>query len=171
MDVNIPIFSLAQISLVNNGDYTPSYSFELPNTDAPCSGGVIYWKSPRGGWEVFGMSLADEKHTHNYKGRIAVGLFETTKYSGGGSPYVSPSYTSVDQNYSVNLKVLSRSVSELEGLSEISGSPAVYFKRTDTSRLELMRVASVSAPIQTMINGGDFSTVLKRISNQSQRVR
>jgi hypothetical protein len=169
----IPFFTLKDLSTVTV-DLTPNVSMTTPTEGLGSTnncGGILYWKSKKGGWESFGMDLADEKRTHNYKGRVAVSLFESTQWSGGGDAYIQPSYTSIDSNYSVSLKCLSRSVEDLEALSHVSGSPAIYYQRTSTSRLELMRASSISSPIQTHIQGGDFSVVLKRISNQSQRVR
>jgi hypothetical protein len=170
----IPFFTLKDISLTTMIDRTPDVSIITPSEALGSTkncGGIIHWKSKKGGWESFGMDIYDDKKSHAYKGRIAVGLFESTSYSGGGNPYVQPSYTSVESNYSVNLKCLSRNVDDLIGLSEISGSPAIYYQKTATSKLELMRASSVTAPIKTYIQGGDFSVVLKRISNQSQRSR
>lgn len=173
MGVVIPFFTLKDLS-TSTVDLTPNVSITTPTESLGSKnncGGVIYWKSKRGGWEMFGMDIYDDKKSHTYKGRISVGFFESTIYSGGGSHYVQPSYASVESNYSVNLKSLSRSVDDLIGLSELSGSAAVYYKKNASSNLELMRASSVVAPIQTHIQGGDFSLVLKRISNQSQRAR
>jgi len=169
----VPFWRLRDIT-TNITNYTPycQISTAHENLGSTCNnGGVLYWKSKRGGWEVFGMDLYNDKKAHNYKGRIAVGLFDSTNPTGGGKRYMQSSYTSVDENFSTTVKALSRSVEDLIGLAEISGSPAVYYQKTETSPLEMMRVSSVSAPVSTHIQGGDFSVVLKRISNNSQRVR
>jgi len=166
-------FVLKQISAVSDDDYSPTSGFTSvaeANNNCP-KGGVIHWKSKLGGWMSWGMDLKTITKSHKYMGQLGVGMFESTNWSGGGNPFTQVDYTGSTSGETVSLKSLSRSVSELIGLSEINGTPAVYFQRTPTSKLELMRLSSASAPIKTYINGGDFSVSLKSISSTEQKVK
>jgi len=166
-------FVLKQISAVLDSDYSPSSSISSiteVNNNCP-NGGVIHWKSKLGGWMSWGMDLKTVSKSHSYMGNLDVGMFESTIWSGGGNSFAQVNYTGSTSGETVSLKSLSRSVSELIGLSEINGTPAVYFQRTSSSKLELMRLASASAPIKTYINGGDFSVSLKNISSTEYKVK
>ena len=168
--------TLKQISSVTNSNYKPSVSLvSQPDGTNPCEG-VVYYKSKLGGWMSLGVDLKRETKTHAYEGaRLSVGMFESTSYSGGGNPYIGANYVGTSSGLTLNLKTLSLNKETLEALSEIAGSPAVYYQRpnglgstsapANTAMLELMRMTSATAPISTMIMGGDFSLSLSRISD------
>lgn len=165
----IPTFTLKQISAVVDSNYSPNVvTTTVPGTNSPCEG-VIYWKSKLGGWMSWGMDIKVESKGHNVMGDLSVGMFESTSYTGGGNIYSQADYTTSSSSLSINLKSLTLSAEELIAVSEIAGSPVVYYRRSTTTplssdRIELMRMTSASAPIKTHINGGDFSVGLSRIS-------
>ena len=168
-----PTYTLKQISSVVDDDYTPTRVSSLitsTSSNVPC-GGVIHWKSKLGGWMSWGMDIKNETKSHSYNGNISVGMFESTSYTGGGDIYASVDYVGASSGLKISLKSLSVSAYNLIGLSEIAGSPVVYFQRDSSSRLELMRMTSVSAPIKTHINGGDFTVSLSRISKTEHKTK
>ncbi len=175
-----PVFTLKQISSVTNDDYRPTSSLTRGTDTNPCEG-VVYWKSKLGGWMMLGIDLKTETKTHSYEGaRLGVGMFESTSYSGGGNPYVGANYVGTSSGLTLNLKTLSLGKETLEALSEIAGSPAVYYQRPYTGgasltpsdeSIELMRMTSATAPIRTMIMGGDFSLSLSRISDIEYKIK
>lgn len=167
----LPTFTLKDISSVSNSDYSPtSASTVLTLGKEPCEGRII-WKSKLGSWVSWGMNLKTSSLKSSYQGNLSTGMFESTDFLGGGDPYVSVNYTSVSSSNSISLKCLSLTAEELIGVSEISGSPAVYYQKSISSRLELMRLTASSAPIKTHINGGDFSVSLSDIYKQNHRVK
>jgi len=133
----------------------------------PC-GGMLIWKSRYGGWMYWGMDIATRSGRGSYSGNLAVGMFEATP---GGNPYVQADYSKIDSTYSLSLKALTLTNDELEAVSGIVNSVAVYYMRNSTAKLELMRVSSATAPISTLIGGGDFSVSLNSISTSSQKAR
>ncbi len=164
-------YTLKDISLVTNSNYSPNSSLVSVTTGTePCEG-VIHWKSKLGGWQSWGMNLANIKNRHAYEGSITIGMFESTSSSGGGDAYIPVDYTGVSSSFSISLKSLSISADILKGLAEINGTPTVYYQPTPTSRLELMRLTSATAPVKSLIQGGDFSVSLKGISKTKQRVK
>jgi hypothetical protein len=168
---SVPSFTLKDISLVTDSNYAPTSSeLSITTGEEPCEG-VIHFKSKLGAWVSWGMNLASVSKSHSYNGNISIGMFESTSYGGGGSPYVPVDYTGSSTSFSISLKSLSLSADILKSLAEINGTPAVYYQATPTSKLELMRLTSASAPIKSLIQGGDFTVSLKRISQTSSRVR
>lgn len=135
---------------------------EFPN------GGVLYWKSRFGGWMFWGFDIQDDNSTNSYEGDLVVSLFESTKRS-EGDPYIPVNYISISSDYSVQLKSIGLSNLELLAVSGIISSPAVYFAKDNSGKLELMRASSVSAPLRNLAKGGDFSVTLKSISSNSQK--
>lgn len=133
----------------------------------PC-GGMLIWKSRFGGWMYWGMDIATRTQSSSYRGDLEVGMFEATAL---GNPYIQTDYTKIDSSYSITLKALTLTNDELESVAGITNSVAVYYMRNSTAKLELMRVSSASAPISTLIGGGDFSVSLKSISTSSQKAR
>ena len=133
----------------------------------PC-GGMLIWKSRFSGWMYWGMRIAIITPSKSYSGNLNVGLFEA---NANGNPYVQTDYTEITSSYNISLKDLSLSVNELKAVAGIIDSPAVYYMRDSSSKLELMRVTDAIAPINTLIGGGDFSVNLKNISQSSQKAR
>mgnify|MGYP003652608786 CR=1 FL=1 len=167
----IPEFRLKEISTVTDDDYSPDADTSSPSDGLdPCSG-AIFWKSKLGGWMVWGMDLKNITNSHKYMGQLSVGMFESTIPTGGGTPYVQTNYTGTSSGQKIKLKSLSVSAEHLKALAEIAGSPAVYYQRHYTSKLELMKMDSSSAPIKSHINGGDFSVSLSSISTMEQKVK
>ena len=174
----IPTFTLKQISSVSDDDYRPTSattSITANSYNVPCEG-VVYWKSKRGGWMSWGIDLKTENNSHQTVGSLDVGMFESTSYSGGGNIYSQADYTGTTSGLTLNLKSLSLTKDELLAVSEIAGSPAVYYRRKENTpsssdRIELMRMTSVSAPIRTHIMGGDFSISLSRISTTEHKIK
>ena len=174
----IPVFSLKEISSVSDNDYRPTATTtSITNTgdNVPCEG-VIYWKSKRGGWMSWGIDLKTENKSHQTMGSLNVGMFESTSYSGGGDIYSQADYIGTTSGLTLNLKSLSLTKDELLAVSEIAGSPAVYYRRgesvpSSSDRIELMRMTSATAPIRTHIMGGDFSISLARISTIEYKIK
>lgn len=137
----------------------------------PACAGQLIWKSRYGGWSTWGFKMKKEKTNQKYTGSIQVGMFNSTDTSGGGSPFVPVDYTGIETTYTIDLKQLHLSSSELRAAHGIMSSPAVYFMKDNSGSLELMRVAGASAPLDSKANGGDFSVTLKSISTTSQNTR
>lgn len=176
-----PLFTLKQISSVSDDDYRPRVDETVAVTGSnPCEG-VVYWKSKLGGWMMIGIDLKVENKSHSYDGAtLSVGMFESTSYSGGGDPYVGANYVGTSSGLSLNLKTLSLDKDTLKAISDIAGSPAVYYQRPyrgglssvpNDESIELMRMTSSSAPVSTMIMGGDFSLSLSRISDIEYKIK
>ena len=174
-DYNLGGYSYAQYALkniasVSNSDYSPTRSkvnVTATSTNKPCEG-VIHYKSKLSGWCSFGMDISSEDRKGKYNGKIARKSFSSTQEV-NGNPFVQVNYTSVEFGYTVKLKTLSLDSSVLGELSGIQGSLAVYYQRTPTSRLELMKLNTASTPINSLTGGGDFSVSLKSVLSQSQR--
>ena len=166
---NYPNISTVLVDTSSGSAFSPTTTITTEATAAfePC-GGMLIWKSRFGGWMYWGMDIATRKNSKKYGGNLTVGLFEATD---SGNPYVAVDYTEIDTSYSITLKALSLNNDELEAVSGISSSPAVYYMRNSTAKLELMRLSSSSSPISTLIGGGDFSVSLKSISTSSQKAR
>lgn len=171
-----PIFTLKQISSVSDDDYTPTVSETVATTgNNPCEG-VVYWKSKLGGWMMIGVDIKTETKSHKYNGSLSNGMFESTSYSGGGDIYVPTNYMGTSSNLTLNLKTLSLDSEVLKAISEIAGSPAVYYRRpsripSSDDSIELMRMTSSNAPIKTHIGGGDFTIGLTRISSVGYKTK
>lgn len=133
----------------------------------PC-GGMLIWKSRYGGWMYWGMDIAVETPKGSYEGSLNVGMFEAND---NGNVYVEADYVSISNSYSYNLKAMTLEVDELKAVAGIANSPAIYYMKDSSATLELMRVTSVSAPISTLIGGGDFQVSLQSISSTSHKVR
>lgn len=134
----------------------------------PC-GGFLIWKSRFGGWCFWGFDIKTERTSHKYSGSLDVGMFESTQQV-GGNPFVESNYTGVSSTYSKTFKALSLSSNELKAVSGINSSPAIYQVFED-GRVELMRLVSATAPIDTKSNGGDFTVSLKSISTTYQKTK
>ena len=165
-----PVFSLRQISSVTNSNYSVITQYDTAQGSESCEGRII-WKSKLGGWMYWGMNLKTSKINGSHSGNIDNGMFESTVFSGGGSVYIPVNYTSVKSSNSITLKCLSLSKEELIAVAEINGSPAVYYQRSPSEKLELMKLTSATAPIKTHINGGDFSVSLSGLFESESRVK
>lgn len=128
----------------------------------------IIWKSRFGGWMWWGFELKNRAFSKNYEGNLDVGMFESTKDS-GGDVYIPVNYTGINTSYSITLKSLSLSSQELLAVAGINASPAVYFMNPGETKMELMRLSSASTPIDSKADGGDFSITLQSISKTSQK--
>ena len=168
----LPRFILKTISSVSNSDYSLDYDAAIPYTSGtePCEGRIV-WKSKLGSWMTWGMNLKTEQIKGSYDGQIDTGMFESTDFTGGGNPYIPVNYTSVSSSESVSLKVLDLTADQLKVVSGIHGSPAVYYQRTTSSKLELMKLKSASTPIKSLIHGGDFSVSLDSLNQYEHRVK
>jgi hypothetical protein len=151
-------------------DSSPSITSFTSGVGADVCGGFLIWKSRFGGWMSWGFKLKVETQARQYSGNIEGGMFDST-LDVGGNPYIGVDYTGITTSYGVKLKELNLTSEELRAVAGLQASPAVYYMKTATSSLELMRVSSVSAPIDNKANGGDFSVTLKSISQSSQKTR
>ncbi len=133
-----------------------------------CDGGILIWKSSRGGWMFWGFDLNRKSKSHKYSGNISVGKFKSDQRR-GGNPYVEVNYTNIDTSYNIEIKALGLSQDELMAVSGISSSPAVYYTNNKSGRLELMRLTTASVPISNLAEGGDFSVSLENISVNFQK--
>ena len=166
--LNYPNFSTALANpAATNSLPTITVSTETSADLEPC-GGMVIWKSRFGGWMYWGMDITERKQNGRLSGSLEVGLFEATA---SGNPYVQVDYTKIDSSYSITAKALTLTNDELESVAGIVHSPAVYFMRNSTAKLELVRVVSATAPISSLIGGGDFSVSMKSISTSSQKAR
>ena len=164
-------YALKNIASVGDSDYSLTATSNVVNQgDESCEGRII-WKSKLGGWMYWGMNLKTSKINGSYSGSIDNGMFESTNFSGGGNAYIPVDYTSVSSGTSITLKCLSLTAEELIGVAEINGSPAVYYQKSTSSSLELMKLTSATAPIKTHINGGDFSVSLSGLFEYESRVK
>lgn len=160
-------FIKASLADINSPDLTPIVEkIEFPLAD-PCKMGVIYWKSRLGGWMFWAFELVKRTDIHAYTGEIKSKMFESTLRV-GGNPFVPVDYTGVTTGYSQDLKSLSLSMDALRAVNGILATTAVYFTEDNSGRLELMKLGSVSAPIDNLANGGDFSVSMISISRMAQ---
>tara|TARA_R110001606_G_scaffold384658_1_gene547690 strand:+ start:10002 stop:11084 length:1083 start_codon:yes stop_codon:yes gene_type:complete len=143
-----------------------NYPSTASGASEPC-GGMLYWKSRLGGWMQWGMDLKKFTQSKKYTGKVPTGLFEAQ----GGNPYIQANYTGIETSYKYSLKALSLTSEELEAVQGIISSPAVYYMETPTSKLELFKLQSASAPNDSKTSGGDFSVQLQSISESSQMTR
>tara|TARA_R110000822_G_scaffold161_1_gene700 strand:- start:10009 stop:11004 length:996 start_codon:yes stop_codon:yes gene_type:complete len=150
-----------------NSSPTITVTTESSSQYEPC-GGMLIWKSRYGGWMYWGMDISTLVPTSSYGENLKVGMFEANAQ---GNPYVEVDYTKIDTDYNISLKALALTSDELKAVSGLSSAVVAYYMATPTSKLELMRVQSSSAPISTLISGGDFSVGLKSISTTSQNAR
>lgn len=141
----------------------------LASGDKPC-GGWLIWKSRFGGWMNWGFDLQTRRMISSYEGSLEVDMFESTARI-GGSPFVPVDYTGINNSYSYNLKALALTQEELLAVSGIAASPAVYMMRDGNSQLELFRTSSISAPISSLANGGDFGLTLNSISKTRMKTK
>lgn len=132
------------------------------------TGGVLYWKSRLGGWMFWGFDLDKRIVSGKQSGDIKVQMFESTKRV-NGDPYVPVDYTSIESSEVIELKSLGLSNLELLAVSGIASSPAVYYASDDSGKLELVKIASSSAPYNNLATGGDFTVTLQSISNTTQK--
>lgn len=146
---------------------TITVSTETTANQQPC-GGMLIWKSRLGGWMYWGMDISIFNSSGSYGEKVEVGMMEVNS---SGNPYIQPNYSQRDNSYSYSLKAFSLSTDELRAVQGISNSIAVYYMQDENSSLELMELSSVSAPVSTLANGGDFSVTLKNISTTSQKSR
>ena len=111
----------------------------------------------------WGFDIKTESEQLSYEGNLDSEMFESTAEE-GGNPFIPTDYTKVTTSCSLNLKALSLSSLELQVVRGINFSPAVYYMRDNSGKLELMRLSSASVPISSLSNGGDFSVSLSSIS-------
>lgn len=131
----------------------------------PC-GGYLIWKSRLGGWMSWGFDIKTEDSNFQYQGTLQTDMFESTKEI-GGSPYIETDYTSMSFGNSMTLKALSLTNEELEAVRGIKTSPAIYYMKSSSGELELMRLSSATVPISSLSNGGNVTVSLKSISTTS----
>lgn len=162
-DLRPTMVKLEGASFTDVANY-PEYQFNID----PC-GGYLVWKSKLGGWMQWGFTLGSQSKSRSYEGGLQVGMFESTA-DYGGDIFVPVDYTGISTSRSRTMKALSLSSKELEAVSGILESPAVYVVDSDGS-MELMRVTSATTPRRVGASGGDFSVSLKSISNVSQKTR
>lgn len=172
-------FQTVTLAPANDANGTPSST--TPSTTEsfypkPCAGGYLLWKSRFGSWMWWGFDIQDYSQSSKYDGRLEVGMFEGQENNLGDSvAYVEPDYTGKSMSYTRKLKALSLNNAELQAVQGIEASPAVYYIQeigaNPLGNAELMRVGSVSAPLDTKANGGDFTVTLKSISTQSHQAK
>ena len=133
-------------------------------------GGYLVWKSKYGGWMQWGFDLGTESTSRAYQGNLQVGSFESTSMN-NGDPYVQMNYTGVQSSKTRTMKALNLTQNELRAVSGINDSPAVYYVKSETGEMELVRLTSASAPLLSTANGGTFSVSVKSISQLKQQTR
>lgn len=148
-------------------DSTPVITKNISVLGKDICGGFLIWKSRYGGWSTWGFELKTERHSHNYVGKLDVGMFSST-LDESGQPYIDVDYTSITTSYSRTLRSLSLSSEELLAVNGINATTAVYYTK-DSNKLELMRLSTATVPISSNANGGDVSVRLDSISKVSQQ--
>lgn len=161
-------FIKTALAKLSSTDLTP-INTEIKDTilDLP-SGGVVHWKSRFGGWMHWGFEMSEKKYSNSYEGNLNVGMFDSTSRT-NGNPFIPVDYTGISSSYSIDLKSFSLITSELMAVSGISSSIVAYYQETNISKLELMRISSVSVPLKNLADGGDFSLSLQSISKTNQK--
>jgi hypothetical protein len=149
-------------------DSKPTITSSIEAGGCTVEGYVIY-KSRYGGWMTWGFDIQTKNFNGMYSGSLEVGMFESTDIS-GGSPYVPVDYTEVMSSYSIQLKALSLLDLELQAVSGVHSTPAIYYF-LDSSNLELMKKTSASTPVSSLASGGDFTLSLGSISTTNQYTR
>lgn len=162
----VPIIDVA-LSNLSNENIKPTITATTSPGEEPC-GGWIIWKSRFGGWMFWGFDIKTEDHSGSHSGNLEVGMFESTGDI-NGNPFIPVNYTEVNSSYSRTLKALALNSEQLQAVSGINASPAVYYKPAGSDNLELMRLGSASTPISSLARGGDFSVTLKSISQTPQK--
>jgi hypothetical protein len=135
----------------------------------PC-GGYLVWKSKYGGWMQWGFDLGTESTTKSYQGNLQVGMFESTNYV-SGNPYVQVDYTGIKSGKSRTMKALGLTTQQLRAVSGIADSTAVYYVKSESGEMELVRLTSSSVPLISSASGGTFSVSIKSISQLTQQTR
>lgn len=171
--LNFPTYQY-NLSGTTFNNMEPKGTFELSTSGCVPKGGMLVWKSRLGGWMYWGFEMKKETQMKKYSGNIPGGMFESD--GPVGNPFVPVNYTSIDTSYKLQLKSLNLTKDELRSVASIMASPAVYYIAdeavgTDTIKMELMRVTSATAPLDSKANGGDFAVSLSSISESSQHVR
>lgn len=133
-------------------------------------GGVLFWKSRFGGWMFWGFDIEKKTYSHSYGGDLEVGMFDSTQRI-LGNPFVPVNYSQITNSYSIELKSLALTKIQLLAVAGITSATAIYYAKDNTGRLELMKLASASIPLDNLASGGDFSVVLKNISQTFQKTR
>lgn len=152
----------------SSSDLRPTMStISSPTIETP-SGGVLIWKSRFGGWMFWGFELERRSSSGQYEGNLTAGMFESTKRQ-GGDPYIPVDYIAINSTYTIELKSIGLSLLEIQAVSGIDSSPAIYYAANNSGKLELMRLASATSPYFNLATGGDFSVSLKAISQTSQK--
>ena len=151
-------------------DSRPTITNTTQTTGSHPCGGFIIFKSMKGGWSTWGLEIKVERESGSYSGNLQVGMFESTEQSNGNA-YIPIDYTEINSSYSIELKSLGLLNIELDALSDIHHSPALYYMADKDSSLELMRKASADTPKSNISNGGDFSLSLSSISSMTQKTR
>lgn len=148
-------------------DVRPYFTKTIATTGRSVCGGAIVYKSKYGGWCTYGFDIMSEDSNNEYVGELAI---DTFSYSDSGNSYMPSNYTGVKSSRTINLKTIGVDILEVKALQGIKESPAVYFCYPD-SRLELMRVTSVSAPVDNLRNGSDIEVSLVSIDKNYQNIR
>jgi len=167
--IGYPTFD-SQLALATAVDSSPIITTNIEDEGCAADGGFLVFKSRFGSWMIWGMDIATESESGSYSGNISSGMFKSTEEI-NGSPYIGVNYTEVMSSYTISTKALSLSKEDLMAVSGIHSTPALYYKRTVTSPLELVRKTSSSTPITSLSSGGDFSVSMKSISETKQKTR
>ena len=137
--------------------------------DGKCIEEFIIWKSRYGGWMAWGFELSVRKEIGAYEGSFVTDQFEYSEDNNVSENIIPVNYTGITSSYSLTLKSLNLTAIQLMAVSGIRHSPAIYLlKNDDSGDVELMRLTSVTAPVDSKISGGDFSVGLKSISQSTQ---
>jgi hypothetical protein len=147
------------------------FNVTTPTTGQCAEAGMLYWKSKLGGWMQWGFDLKTVNKKFSQSGNIEVGMMEIAMDKVDTNPYIATDYTGVEYSYSISLKSLTLSKEELEAVSGISESPICYYLASPTSRLELMKLSSATAPLDNLSNGGDFQVSISSISKTGFKTR
>jgi hypothetical protein len=157
-------------SLANatSSNIEPTLNISTANSGATACGGFLIWKSRFGGWAYWGFDIISETPKTSFNETIEQGLFDVNT---NGNPIINANYTGINESYTVSLKALGLKNDYAKVLRGMSSAPVAYLMRGTTSKMELMRVTSVSAPVTNLTDGVDVEISLSSISNSFQNVR
>ena len=148
-----------------------TYEWDFPTTGKvhDMDNGYLIWKSRFGGWLNWGFDSLVSNEYGSINGVLAKRHMENAY-----NPYIAANYTDVTTRTSAVMKSFNIPKNTLKALSGIVASPAVYLVHTingSNTKIELVKASSISAPMDTTKDGGDFSVNVDNISESQMNAR
>ncbi|AGH56783.1 structural protein [Cellulophaga phage phi19:2] len=145
-------------------DSTPTINITTPQLGKSLCGGCLIWKSFLGGWSTWSFDIAKRSSDHSYLGSIQSDQFESVN----GYKATMVDYSQIQTIDSIEL--ISSKVTKKQALilNELNQSPAIYYKKNNDDRLELVKLTSTSIPIDSINSGGEVKINVKSLLIQKQ---